>query len=90
MQAWFYCKVPLLRSPSPVRGKGIFALHSYMTGLDFATEPPFECPTGDAGDVAFVKATHSIGGRDACQGNIPWVPHLSSVIAGPKKSSSTG
>jgi hypothetical protein len=63
-QAWFYCKVPLIRSPSPGRGKGIYALHSYMTELDFVTEPPFECPDGDAGDVAFVKATHTIGGQD--------------------------
>jgi hypothetical protein len=51
MQVWFYFKVPLLWSPSPGRGKGIFALHSYMTALDFVTEPPFECPDGDAGDV---------------------------------------
>jgi hypothetical protein len=67
MQAWFYFKVPLLWSPSPGRGKGIFALHSYMTALDFVTEPPFECPDGDAGDVAFIKATHSIGGRDVIE-----------------------
>jgi hypothetical protein len=33
-----------------------------MIGLDFVMEPPFECPEDDAGDVAFVKATRSIGG----------------------------
>jgi hypothetical protein len=60
--AWFYCKVPLLQSLSPERGKGLYALHSYMTTLDFAMEPLFECANDDAGDVAFVKATHSIGG----------------------------
>jgi hypothetical protein len=26
-----------------------------MTGLDFATELPFECPGDEAGDVSFVK-----------------------------------
>jgi hypothetical protein len=66
-QAWFYCKVTLLRSLSPRWGKGIYALHSYMTALDFAMEPPFECGDDDAGDVAFVKATRSIGGRDAIE-----------------------
>jgi hypothetical protein len=66
-QACFYCKVPLLRSPSPRQGKGIFALHSYMTGLDFVTEPLFECPDEDAGDAAFVKATRTIGGRDVVE-----------------------
>jgi hypothetical protein len=35
-----------------------------MTALDFAMEPPFECGDDDAGDVAFVKATRCIGGRD--------------------------
>jgi hypothetical protein len=62
MQAWFCCKVPLLWSPILRRGKGIYALHSYMTALDFVTEPPFECPNDDANDVDFVKATRSIGG----------------------------
>jgi hypothetical protein len=66
-QAWFYCKVPLLWSLSPGCGKDIFALHSYMTALDFATEQAFECPDGDASDVTFVKATRSIGGRDAIE-----------------------
>jgi hypothetical protein len=42
-------------------------LHSYMVALDFATEPLFECVDDDAGDVAFVKATRSIGGRDAIE-----------------------
>jgi hypothetical protein len=31
-----------------------------MIALDFEMEPSFECGDGDAGDVAFVKATHSI------------------------------
>jgi hypothetical protein len=66
-QAWFYCKVRLLWSLSPGRGKGIYALHSYMTGLDFLTEPPFECPDGEAGDVAFVKDTCTIGSRDTME-----------------------
>jgi hypothetical protein len=35
-----------------------------MIVLDFAMETPFECPDDYAGDVAFVKVTRSIGGRD--------------------------
>jgi hypothetical protein len=35
-----------------------------MTRLDFVTEPFFECVDNEAGDVAFVKATHTIDGRD--------------------------
>jgi hypothetical protein len=66
-QAWFYCMVPLVRSPSPGRGKGIYALHSCMSGLEFVMEPPFECSENDAGDVAFVKATNFIGSRDAVE-----------------------
>jgi hypothetical protein len=38
-----------------------------MTGLDFVMEPLFECPDDDAGDAAFVKATRTIGGRDAIE-----------------------
>jgi hypothetical protein len=57
----------MLRSPSPGRGKGIYALCSYMTGLDFSMEPPFECPDDDTNDVAFVKATLLIGSRDAIE-----------------------
>jgi hypothetical protein len=63
-EAWFYCEVYLLCVPSPRRGKGVYALRSYMSTLDFVTEPPFECSDDDAGDAAFVKATHFIGGRD--------------------------
>jgi hypothetical protein len=66
-QVWFYCKVPLLWSPSLGRGKGIYAIHSYMMGLDFTMEPPFECPDDDGSDMAFVKVTHTIGGRDVVE-----------------------
>jgi hypothetical protein len=65
LQAWFYCKVPLIRVPSYGRGKGIFALHSYMSKLEFVMEPSYQCPNSEVGDLAFVKATHTIGGRDA-------------------------
>jgi hypothetical protein len=66
-RAWFYFKVPLLHSPSPVRGKGIYALHSYMAALDFATELSFECSDDDASDVDFVKATRSISRWDTIE-----------------------
>jgi hypothetical protein len=65
--AWFYCKVPLLRSPNLVPGKGIFVLHSDMSALDFAMEPSFECANDNASDVTFVNATCSIGSRDAVE-----------------------
>jgi hypothetical protein len=64
IRAWFYCKVPLLRSPRPVRDKGIYALHSNLCVLHFSMDPLFECVDNDAGDVAFVRATSSIGGWD--------------------------
>jgi hypothetical protein len=67
MQAWFYCKVPLIWVPSPGQGKDIYALHSYMTRLDFVMDPSFNCPNGEVGDMAFIKATCTISGRDAVE-----------------------
>jgi hypothetical protein len=61
-RVWFYYKVPLLRCPSPMWGKGIYVLRSSMSALDFFTDPSFECVDADAGDVAFVYATNFIGG----------------------------
>jgi hypothetical protein len=63
----FYYKVPLIQIPSLGQGKGIFALHSYMTRLDFVMGPSFQCPDEEASDVAFVKATPAIGGWDAVE-----------------------
>jgi hypothetical protein len=40
---------------------------SYLCSLDFQTEPPFDCVDEDSRDVAFVKATNFIGGRDAME-----------------------
>jgi hypothetical protein len=62
--AWFYCKVPLICSLSPGWGKGVYALHSYMTKLSIVMDPPFDCPDEEVSDAAFIKATHTIGGRD--------------------------
>jgi hypothetical protein len=45
----------------------MLALHSSMSPLDYVTEPSFNCPDDDAGDIAFVRATSSIGGRDAIE-----------------------
>jgi hypothetical protein len=50
-----------------VQGNGVYALHSHMCTLDFATEPSFNCGDDDAGDVTFVTATCSIGGSDAIE-----------------------
>jgi hypothetical protein len=65
--AWFYCKVPLIWSPSPGQGKGVYALHSYITELSIVSNPSFSCPNDDVSDGAFVKATRTIGGRDAME-----------------------
>jgi hypothetical protein len=35
-----------------------------MTTLDFVMEPSFKCPNDEAGDMAVIKATRTIGGRD--------------------------
>jgi hypothetical protein len=42
MQGWFYCNVPLIRSPNLGRGKGVYAMHPYMTELNFVSDPPFD------------------------------------------------
>jgi hypothetical protein len=63
-QARFYCKVPLLQTPDPLRGKSVYALHSSLTALDVSTDPLFQCADDDSGDVAFVQAMGLIGGRD--------------------------
>jgi hypothetical protein len=64
---WFYCKIPLLRCPSPIRGKRMYVLHSSMAPLDFLTEPSFECTDDDFGDLAFIRTTGLIGGPDAIE-----------------------
>jgi hypothetical protein len=45
----------------------VYTLHSAMHTLDYTTEPSFECSDTDSGDVAFVWAASSIGGRDAVE-----------------------
>jgi hypothetical protein len=40
---------------------------SYMKGLDFVMELPFELPDEDAGDMAFVKAARTIGDPDSLE-----------------------
>jgi hypothetical protein len=43
----------------------VYALHSWMSELDYAIEPEVECPDNDPNDAAFVHAIATIGGRDA-------------------------
>jgi hypothetical protein len=38
-----------------------------MARLDFVVEPSFQCLDEEASDVAFLKSTHAIGGRDAIE-----------------------
>jgi hypothetical protein len=38
-----------------------------MTRLDFVMEPSFECSDDEAGDMAFIKATRTIGGQDTVE-----------------------
>jgi hypothetical protein len=44
-----------------------------LTSLDFVTDPSFNCPDDEAYDVAFVKATRAIGGRDAVEEYMAYV-----------------
>jgi hypothetical protein len=48
-------------------GKSVYALHSRMSELDYAIEPEVECLDDDPNDVAFVRATTTIGGHDAVE-----------------------
>jgi hypothetical protein len=50
-----------------------------MTELNFVTDPPFECLHDEIGDAAFVKATHTIGGRDAMEEDMACVLFTRSV-----------
>jgi hypothetical protein len=45
----------------------VHALHTWMSKLDYAIEPEVECLDNDPNDVAFVRATATIGGRDAVE-----------------------
>jgi hypothetical protein len=45
----------------------MYALHSIMSTLDYATEPSFVCPDDDSGDAAFILVAILIGGRDAVE-----------------------
>jgi hypothetical protein len=38
-----------------------------MCGLDFRTEPPFDCGDDNSGDAAFVRATKFIGGQETME-----------------------
>jgi hypothetical protein len=57
-RAWFYYKVPM--HVCSQGGKTVHVLRSHMCGLDFRTEPPFDCADDDLGDVAFVRTTKFI------------------------------
>jgi hypothetical protein len=59
MKVRFYCKVLIA-----VGGKSVHVLHSYMSNLEYLTEPPHNCPVDDSNDKAFVHASMTIGGRD--------------------------
>jgi hypothetical protein len=45
----------------------VFALHSWISELDYVVEPEVECSADDPNDAAFVRATTTIGGRDAVE-----------------------
>jgi hypothetical protein len=48
-------------------GKSVHAPRSQMSGLDFHTEPLFDCADDDSGDIAFIWATKFVGGRDTME-----------------------
>jgi hypothetical protein len=64
-KSWFYCRVSCLRSSEG--GKSVYDLHSRMSALDYVVELDVECPDDDPNDVAFIRTTTTIGGRDAVQ-----------------------
>jgi hypothetical protein len=64
-KTWFYCKVPV--HVCSQGGKAAHALRSHMCSLDFHTMSPFDCADDDSGDIAFVRATKFIVGRDAVE-----------------------
>jgi hypothetical protein len=45
----------------------VYTLYSWMSELDYAVEPKVECPDNDPNDASFVRATATIGGRDAVE-----------------------
>jgi hypothetical protein len=64
-RAWFYCKVPA--HVCAQEGKAVHVMRSYLCGLGFRMEPPFDCADEDSGDVTFVKDMNFIGGREAVE-----------------------
>jgi hypothetical protein len=45
----------------------VHALHTWMSELDYVIEPEVEYLDNDPNDAAFVRATTTIGGRDAVE-----------------------
>jgi hypothetical protein len=70
-RSWLYCKVPLVWSPIPVRGKSVYALWSSMAPLDFSMEPSFKCADDDSRDTALVSAMASFGFIEIADGETP-------------------
>jgi hypothetical protein len=64
-KSWFYYHVPCRRSSKG--SKSICALQSCMSELNYDVWPEVECLDNDPNDVAFVRATTTIGGRDAIE-----------------------
>jgi hypothetical protein len=48
----------------------VHALSLWTSELDYAIEPEVECPDNDTIDTTFVRATATIGGRDAIVENV--------------------
>jgi hypothetical protein len=64
-KAWFYYKVSM--HVCVQGGKAMHVLRSYMCGLDFRTETPFDRSDDNSGDISFIWATKFVGGRDAIE-----------------------
>jgi hypothetical protein len=64
-KSWLYCRVPCRQSSEG--GKSVHALHSWISALDYAVEPEVECQDDDPNDVAFIRATATIGGNNAVE-----------------------
>jgi hypothetical protein len=64
-KAWFYCCIPCLRSSEGE--KSVYVLHTRMTVLDYMVESEVDCLDDDLNNAAFIRATSTIGGRDAIE-----------------------
>jgi hypothetical protein len=73
-KSWFYCRVPYRWSSEG--GKSVYALHLWMSELDYSVEPKVECTDDDPNDAAFVRETATIEGHDTVEKCVAYKMYL--------------